>query len=563
MDESQKTREQILNELAELREDEKRYRFLLENTKEMILILDKKGTVNFVNKEALKTFGYTEKEVIGRSIARFLAKESLKIALTSLAQEFLRRPRATIKVRVRQKSGEMRMLEVLEGSAPIYDEKGRMKEIMVNARDITEEEKATAALKKSEGDYRKIFENLPFLAITLDEKGNLLEANKWGEEFTGLKFKDFKGKNFADFGLLDKKSLLKAYIEFKKNLQGKVTGKTVYTMNLRDGRKKYMELVGIPLIENKKVTKVLTVGIDVTEIKKAEEELRSSEERLKILFESAPDAYYLNDLRGNFIDGNKAAEKLIGYKKEELVGKNFTKLKLLPPDQIPVASSVLALNAIGQSAGPVELFLNRRDGSRIAVEITTHVVKIKGKGMVLGIARDITSRRKASEAIRESEARFRELFDNMKSGVAVYEAKNDGEDFIIKDFNNAAEKIENIKKDDVIGKSVQKAFPGIKDFGIFEVFKSVWKTGKPEHFPASVYKDQRVAGWRENYVYKLPSGEVVAIYDDVTESKQSEEKIKKHLKELEVFYKASVGREERILELKDEIKRLKAALGEK
>ena len=563
MDDSQKTKEQILSELEELREDEKRYRFLLENTKEIILILDKKGTINFINKEALKTFEYTEKEVIGRSIAKFLGKESLKIAFTALAQEFLRRPRTTIKVRARQKSGEMRMMEVLEGSAPIYDEKGRMKEIMINCRDVTEEEKVTAALKRSEGDYRKIFENLPFLAITFNEKGNLLEANKWAEEFTGLKLEDFKGKNFADFGLLDKKSLLKAYIEFKKNLQGRVTGKTVYTMNLRGDRKKYMELVGIPLIENKKVTKVLTVGIDVTEMKKAEEELRDSEERLKIMFESAPDAYYLNDLKGNFVDGNKAAEKMIGYKKQELIGKNFMKLKLLPPDQIPAASSILALNAIGQSAGPVELFLNRRDGSRMAVEITTHVVKIKGKGMVLGIARDVTVRKKASETIRESEARFRELFDHMKSGVVVYKTENNGEDFIIEGFNDAAEKIENVKRDDVIGKSVRKAFPGVKDFGLFEIFKNVWKTGKPEHFPATVYKDQRIAGWRENYVYKLPSGEVVAIYDDVTESKRAEEKIKKHLKELEVFYKASVGREERILELKEEIKRLKEALGKK
>ncbi|MGB2599346.1 MAG: PAS domain S-box protein, partial [Candidatus Omnitrophota bacterium] len=200
MDDSQKTKEQILSELEELREDEKRYRFLLENTKEIILILDKKGTINFINKEALKTFEYTEKEVIGRSIAKFLGKESLKIAFTALAQEFLRRPRTTIKVRARQKSGEMRMMEVLEGSAPIYDEKGRMKEIMINCRDVTEEEKVTAALKRSEGDYRKIFENLPFLAITFNEKGSLLEANKWAEEFTGLKLEDFKGKNFADFG---------------------------------------------------------------------------------------------------------------------------------------------------------------------------------------------------------------------------------------------------------------------------------------------------------------------------------------------------------------------------
>ena len=65
---------------------------------------------------------------------------------------------------------------------------------------------------------------------------------------------------------------------------------------------------------------------NITKHKQAEEELKDSEEYLKILFDYAPDAYYVNDLKGNFIDGNKAAEKLTGYKREELIGKSFLKL---------------------------------------------------------------------------------------------------------------------------------------------------------------------------------------------------------------------------------------------
>ncbi len=132
------------------------------------------------------------------------------------------------------------------------------------------------------------------------------------------------------------------------------------------------------------------------------------------------------------------------------------------------------------------------------------------------------TRKQAERQLKASEARYRELFNNMSSGVAVYQAKKDGEDFVFTDFNRAAERIDKIKKEEVIGKSVLEMFPGVKEFGLFEVFQRVWKTGKSERFPVSQYQDERIVGWRDNYVYKLPSGEIVAIYDDVTERKQAE-----------------------------------------
>jgi PAS domain S-box-containing protein len=124
--------------------------------------------------------------------------------------------------------------------------------------------------------------------------------------------------------------------------------------------------------------------------------------------------------------------------------------------------------------------------------------------------------------LKEFQAKFRVLFDNVSSGVAIYEARNDGEDFVFVGFNPAAEEIENIQKDKVLGKSVLEIFPGVKKFGLYEVFQRVYKTGIPEHHPVSVYKDERIAGWRENYVYRLPSGQIVAVYDDVSARKRSE-----------------------------------------
>jgi len=132
------------------------------------------------------------------------------------------------------------------------------------------------------------------------------------------------------------------------------------------------------------------------------------------------------------------------------------------------------------------------------------------------------SDRHQEEKLKEYQAKFEVLFENMCSGVAIYEARNDGEDFVFVDFNPAAEQIEHIKREEIIGKSVTEVFPGVRQFGLFDVFRRVYKTGTPEHLPVSVYKDERVAGWRENYVYRLPSGQIVAVYDDVSTRKRTE-----------------------------------------
>jgi PAS domain S-box-containing protein len=151
------------------------------------------------------------------------------------------------------------------------------------------------------------------------------------------------------------------------------------------------------------------------------------------------------------------------------------------------------------------------------------ILFFEGLGASIGIA---VARKKAREALNESEARFRELFNRMSSGVAVYEAVDNGADFVFRDFNPAAEKIEKISRKDILGRRVSEAFPGVKAFGVFEVFQRVWQTGKPEHFPLNIYKDERDPGsWRENWVFKLPAGEIVAIYNDITERKRTEQAV--------------------------------------
>jgi PAS domain S-box-containing protein len=164
-----------------------------------------------------------------------------------------------------------------------------------------------------------------------------------------------------------------------------------------------IELFSYPIKDQNsgEITGVAEFVRDITERKQAEEELKGSEERLKILFDYAPDPYYISDLKGNFIDGNIAAERLIGYKKEELIGKSFFKLKLLSLADIPKAVKLLAKNLRRLPTGPDEFVLNRKDNSKVTVEISTFPVKIKGRALALGIARDITKRKQVEEETRQ------------------------------------------------------------------------------------------------------------------------------------------------------------------
>ena len=142
------------------------------------------------------------------------------------------------------------------------------------------------------------------------------------------------------------------------------------------------------------------------------EALRDREEHLKILFENAPDAIYVHDLNGVFVDCNSAAERMIGQKRGEIIGNSFQDLDFLRGDQLTRALANTEKNACGYPTGPDELRLQRKVGDQIDVEIHAYPVNIKGKTFVMGIARDVTERKKIEAAMRESEQRYRGLVES-------------------------------------------------------------------------------------------------------------------------------------------------------
>jgi PAS domain S-box-containing protein len=307
----------------------------------------------------------------------------------------------------------------------------------------------------------------------------------------------------------------------------------------------------------------------IADVDISEADCKRAEAEYKTIIQTSMDGFWLVDMQGNFLDVNDAYCRLIGYNRDELLTMKIQDVEAAETHE----ETIQHMKKIKEEGHDrFESYHRHKNGKLVYLEVSSNYMDIGG-GRFFVFLRDITERKKVEEALQKahqeleekvkersaelskaneelmakitshestqrelyiSETKFRHIFDNMSSGVAVYEAVSNAEDFIIKDLNKGAEKIEKISRGDVIGKSVLEIFPGVKEFGLFEVFQRVWKTGNPEYFPVRRYKDQRISGWKENYVYKLPSGEVVAIYDDVTERKKSEEALKEREKELQI-----------------------------
>ena len=163
------------------------------------------------------------------------------------------------------------------------------------------------------------------------------------------------------------------------------------------------------------------------------------------------------------------------------------------------------------------------------------------EGKLLGataFSRDVSERIIEQERLKQSEQQFHSLFNNMSSGAVIYEVNNNGEtpqDYTIKDFNPIAFTADDLNKNEIIGKSIDKIRPNIEEFGLIEIFKQVWQTGEPAFYPPTYYEDKYISGWFINRVFKLDSGEIVAIYDDITDMMSMQEELQASEENLRVL----------------------------
>lgn len=182
------------------------------------------------------------------------------------------------------------------------------------------------------------------------------------------------------------------------------------------------------------------------------------------------------------------------------------------------------------------IFVTGAMGEELAVEsiqhgATDYILKDRLARLPAAAQRALAERRilveraQAQAELRLSEERYHQLFEAMSSGVAIYRPDAAGESFTIQAINRAVERIEGVARQELLGRDVEAVFPGIAAMGLLAVLRRVARSGEPEQVPVALYQDGRIGGWRENFVYRLGSGEVVAVYEDVSERMEREARI--------------------------------------
>ncbi len=240
------------------------------------------------------------------------------------------------------------------------------------------------------------------------------------------------------------------------------------------------------------------------------------------------------DLTGRLLYHNKGFETIYGYGPGEAVGLTVFELQAdkLGADKL---RAYLKRLAGGESKPKVWTGRNRTsDGTIIHVDASwnqSHGHKEKLIGFIFTVT-DVSKRVRAEDAYKESRERLSQMFEHIGSGVAVYQPVDGGEDFIFMDFNPAAEAITRIGKEQAVGQRLLTMFPNMKESGLIQALRKAWITGEPIHMEPFFYKDDVREGWRENRIFKLPSGEVVAIFEDVTKRKNAEEQLTQALDRL-------------------------------
>lgn len=266
-----------------------------------------------------------------------------------------------------------------------------------------------------------------------------------------------------------------------------------------------------------------------------------SQRQLNDIINHLPDATFAINTEGEVIIWNKILEEMTGVKESEIIGKGDFEYALCGYGvRRPVLIDMIFKT--DEEIKEYDYLKVRRSGNSIMAE--THFAKFGRENAVLWCKasplynengeligaiesmRDITELKKIGCALEESEHRFKELFNHMMSGVTIYEAINSGDDFKFIDLNKAGEILLNISKEDIIGRSLLEVLPKAKELCLHDAIKRVWLTGKSEHQPVSGYQDQNLTFWVDNYVYKLTSGEVIVVSDDVTQNKQAEDALR-------------------------------------
>ncbi len=285
---------------------------------------------------------------------------------------------------------------------PTVIEQGLQNRQLLKDKQLAEEK-----LERSEKYYRALIENSPDLIVLTDKEGGIRYISPAFRHIFGFSEQEIVGLNGLELVNLDKSDFIDAHyfdtlMNYYKSLleTSNQSMETEFRARDRNGSWRWLEIRGRNLLHEPWIDSMVFNVRDITERKLAEEALRESEERFRMLFELAPDPYFINDLTGNLIDCNQAVEPLLGLIKTELIGKNFVEMQIFDPDELGKIAAILVGLSTGSLTRPPELTVNRTDGKQVVIDLRMIPIQSRGETQILGIGHDITWRKQVETQMK-------------------------------------------------------------------------------------------------------------------------------------------------------------------
>jgi PAS domain S-box-containing protein len=256
--------------------------------------------------------------------------------------------------------------------------------------------------------------------------------------------------------------------------------------------------------------------------REARRQFRESEERLRLLIESAPDAVMVHDAGGRIRQVNEMAALKLGHSQERLLEMNLRDIEVaLPEAELAAMWNDLARGAVVSAEG-----LHRRaDGKTFPVEVRAAPFFTREETLVVAFVRDISGRKAAEAALRESEERFRTIVQASPMGIHLYRLEESGR-LILQDANPAADRILDLRHADLRGREITEAFPDWKNTEIPEIYRRIARSGGDFSDVAVRYRDDRIAGAFDTRAFQSAPGRVAVLFLDVTESQRAQEALR-------------------------------------
>ncbi len=398
-----------------LRESEQSFRSLFENATLGLYRTTPEGRILMANPALLQMLGYGSLDDLavrnleqggyepGYERSEFKSRIEKSEVVRGLEAAWKRKDGTTIFVR--------------ESARIVRDEKGQPLFYEGAVEDVTQRRKAEGALAAERNLLTTLIDSLPDNVFIKDAEGRIVLDNTAHQKLLGRQtLEEVKGKTDGDFFPAE---LADKYAQDERRIIASGRPRLNYEERTVDaqGRERWLLTTKVPIRQpDGTVTGIVGINNDITERKEAEEALRRNEKKFRTIFDSAADAIFILGPEGRFIEANLVACERLGYSREELRAMSPAEIDT-PEHAAQVGGRIDQVRQTG--AGVFETAMVARDGRVIPTEISARMIEYEGRPAMLSVARDITERVQARESLRESEERFRQVFEDGSIGMAL------------------------------------------------------------------------------------------------------------------------------------------------